>query len=398
MTQDPYGQQPGSGYVVRGEVVPDDEADVTQPAGPMTHFQKVASALRGDKTDPAMPVAWPDDQDDPPSPDPNGTWPGAGSETGPASVHDADEADAAQPEDVGAVRSPDGGRDYWDEADEADRHGAVRDDAVRDDAVRDDAGRDDAGRDNAVRDDAGRDNAVRDDAGRDDADRDEADRDATAGSADAEGVPAGHEGAPTAEADAAIMQTRPDEQDPTMTQPDLHAATAHPATDTAEPGAAEAGAVGPGAAEPGVAEPGAAGPGAAEPGAVGPGVAGRHAGAPAQEGLRPGESDSGLGDFSDLTYGSLLPDAAEFKAQWQQVQFQFVDDPQGSVTEAADVISRVTAKLEAAIAERQRAIAERQRALRDRWSEGKSTDTESLRETLLMYRTFLDQLTGPKGG
>jgi hypothetical protein len=114
--------------------------------------------------------------------------------------------------------------------------------------------------------------------------------------------------------------------------------------------------------------------------------------------LRPGESDGGLGDFSDLTYGSLLPDAAEFKAQWQQVQFRFVDDPQGSVTEAADVISQVTAKLEAAIAERQRAIAERQRTLRDRWSQGKSTDTESLRETLLMYRTFLDQLTGPKAG
>ncbi|HLK74022.1 MAG TPA: hypothetical protein VKU77_10295 [Streptosporangiaceae bacterium] len=358
MTQDPYGQQPGSGYVVRGEVVPDDEADVTQPAGPMTHFQKVASALRGDKTDPAVPVAWPADQDGPPSPDPNGTWPGAGSETGPAPVHDADAADAAQPEDVGAVRSPDGGRDYWDEADEADRHGTVRDDAVRDDAVRDGA----------------------------------------AGSADAEGVPAGHEGAPTAEADAVTMQTRPDEQDPTMTQPDLHAATAHPATDTVEPGAAEPGAVEAGLAEPEEVGPGAVEPGAVEPGAAEPGAVGRHAGVPAQEGLRPGESDSGLGDFSDLTYGSLLPDAAEFKSQWQQVQFRFVDDPQGSVTEAADVISRVTAKLEAAIAERQRAIAERQRALRNRWSEGKSTDTESLRETLLMYRTFLDQLTGPKGG
>ena len=52
MTQDPYGQPPGSGHVVRGEVVPDDEADVD----PMTHFQKVASALRGNRTDPAMPA------------------------------------------------------------------------------------------------------------------------------------------------------------------------------------------------------------------------------------------------------------------------------------------------------------------------------------------------------
>jgi hypothetical protein len=120
------------------------------------------------------------------------------------------------------------------------------------------------------------------------------------------------------------------------------------------------------------------------------------AAAPAEGSLRPGEPDRELGDFSDLTYGSLLPDAAEFKTRWQHVQFRFVDDPQGSVTEAADVIAQVTAKLEAAIAERQRAIAERQRALRDRWSQGKSTDTESLRETLLAYRAFLDQLTGPK--
>jgi len=227
MTQDPYGQPPDPGHVVRGEVVPDDEAN--PPTVPLTHFQKVASALRGDRTDPADFAVDEDESATAATP-----WP-----------------DQASPEDVGAVRSPD-------------------------------------------------------------------------------------EDGPAAEGD------------PTMTQPDL------------------------------------------------PEILGKHAGAPAQQGLRPGEPDSGLRDFSDLTYGSLLPDATEFKARWQQVQFRFVDDPQGSVTEAADVIAQVTAKLEAAIQERQRAISDRQRALRDRWSEGKSTDTESLRETLLMYRAFLDQLTGPK--
>jgi len=204
MTQDPYGQPPG--HVVRGEVVPDDEAN--PPTVPLTHFQKVASALRGDRTDPSGLAS---DEDQPAAT--TAPWP---------------------EEDAGAVRSPDAGNR-------------------------------------------------------------------------------------------------------------------------------------------------------------------EHAGAPAaQEGSRPGESDSGLGDFSDLTYGSLLPDATEFKARWRQVQFRFVDDPQGSVAEAADVIAQITAKLEAAIQERQRAISDRQRALRDRWSEGKSTDTEALRETLLMYRAFLDQLTGPK--
>lgn len=112
-----------------------------------------------------------------------------------------------------------------------------------------------------------------------------------------------------------------------------------------------------------------------------------------------------LGDFSDLTYGDLIPDATQYTDQWQQVQYKFVDDPHASVAEAADIIAQVTAKLEAAIQERQRAIEERQRAiaeqqrtLRGRWGEGSNTDTEVLRETLRMYRTFLDQLIGRRAG
>jgi hypothetical protein len=280
MTQDPYGQPPGTGYVVRGEVVPDDEANVIPPTAPMTQFQKVASALRGDQTDPAIPAHVASDAAAATSPDTQG----------------AAQDDATHPEEVVAVRSPDAGsRDHWEDAEEAGPEEAALKEAAPE----------------AVPEEAVPEEAV-------------------------PGEPA------AAGADAAT-------QDPTMTQPDLY-------------GAAE------------------------------------RSGAPAQEGMRAGQSGDGLGDFSDLTFGSLLPDAAEFKAQWQQVQFRFVDDPPGSVTEAADVVAQVTAKLEAAIAERQRAIAERQRALRSRWSEGESTDTESLRETLLMYRALLDQLTGPKDG
>src|SRR5260370_42290005 len=122
MTQDPSGPPPGSGHVVRGEVVPDDEANVTPPTTPMTHFQKVASALRGDRTDPAMPAVQEADPQspDPQSPDPNGTWPDANQAAGTASPDapetvrdgagsqeadpDAD-ADPAPPEDVGPERS-----------------------------------------------------------------------------------------------------------------------------------------------------------------------------------------------------------------------------------------------------------------------------------------------------
>jgi hypothetical protein len=125
--------------------------------------------------------------------------------------------------------------------------------------------------------------------------------------------------------------------------------------------------------------------------------------APGDRDLRPGEATGSLGDFSDLTFGDLIPDAAHYTEQWQQIQFRFVDDPHASVSEAAEIVAQVTGKLEAAIQERQRAIEERQRAiteqqrsLRDRWGEGSNADTENLRATLRMYKTFLDQLIGPR--
>ncbi len=138
-------------------------------------------------------------------------------------------------------------------------------------------------------------------------------------------------------------------------------------------------------------------------GAVGTEAVGRHTAAASGEELRPGEAAGTMEDLGDLAYGNLLPDAAHFTEQWQQIQFRFVDDPQASVTEAAEVVAQVTAKLEAAIQERQRAIEarqqaiqERQRSLRDRWGEGAQADTETLRETLRMYRAFLDQLIGSR--
>ncbi len=91
------------------------------------------------------------------------------------------------------------------------------------------------------------------------------------------------------------------------------------------------------------------------------------------------------------SYGSLLSDTTDLRSQWQHIQFMFVDDPRASVTEAADVIDQVAAKL-------QEAIRERQRVLRGRWDGGADADTEALRETLRMYRAFLYQLIGSTTG
>jgi hypothetical protein len=298
MTQDQSGQAQGTGYVVRGEVVPDDETDTLDPdqSGPMTRLRKVASAIRGDKPDQTVP-----DQTATPSADttdPNGSWPSRPGEPSavstPAAEDETEYADATGPDDVGAMRVPEAGdRDYWDEnaAETTMPGGAV--------------------------------------------------------AADQTTTPAGDVAAPA----GGIAATVPD-------------------TDTEI--AAESVPTGKHAAS-----------------------------AAADAGLRPGEATDRLGDFGDIAFGNLLPDAAQFTAQWQQIQYRFVDDPQGSVTEAADVVSQVTTRLEAAIQERQRAIEERQRAiqeragaLRGRWGEGSNADTETLRETLRMYRAFMDQLIG----
>jgi hypothetical protein len=304
MTQDQPGQGQGTDYVVRGEVVPDDETEATQAeqSGPMTRFKRVASALRGDTPDQTA-----------------GDQAGVGGD--PDLVGDDEYADATRPNDVSAVRSPDaGGPDSWE---------------------------------------------------------DEQDVDAT--------IP---------------DETRAEETGalgPAAVGPDTYPTTAPVGTVPTSSYADEAD-TGAGYGSQAATTPGNGGPAMAVTTEGSP--AGKHAAA-ADAGLRPGEATERLGDFGDIAFGNLLPDAEQYSARWQQIQFRFVDDPQGSVTEAADVVSQVTAKLEAAIQERQRAIEERQQAiqerasaLRGRWGEGSNADTETLRETLRMYRGFMDQLIG----
>jgi len=215
-----------------------------------------------------------------------------------------------------------------------------------------------------------RDEAVRDEAGRDDADPGQP----AASRAQDPDTPGANPPWITEQDEAALPNSpvSPETQSPGATGADRDEAVAVTGPDIPVPQA------GPGAAT--IADVPTAGT---------TGTAGRHA--------------AGLGDFSDLTYGNLIPDAGRYTAQWQQIQFRFVDDPHASVTEAADIIAQVTAKMEAAIQERQRAIEERQRAiaeqqrtLRGRWGDGANADTETLRETLRMYKTFLDQLIGPR--
>jgi hypothetical protein len=344
MTQDPWGQPRPAGYVVRGEVVPDSESGApgAGQAPPMTRFQKVASALRGDQHE-----APADPQDEARA-----------------------EQDETRAEEVRAVSSPDNGRDYWDDDEDGVDHGSAED--------------------------------------------------RTASAADAPAASAAEDTVASAGAPAAYPQTSPsatdgpaqDEQgdqaedepadlagrdtrgvaDPSMTQPDVFGAPRPTAASIPtvpisladEPDGTEGRHAAPTAADvttlPGI--PAVSGVPAtpAAPAAPAP--------AAADTELRPGESGTTLAR-GESGYASLITDSADLRSQWHRIQYKFVDDPRASVSEAADVLAQVAARLEAA-------IAERQRGLRGRWDTTSAADTETLRETLRMYRTFLDQLIGPQ--
>jgi hypothetical protein len=321
MTQDPWGQQRPAGYVVRGEVVPDTESGApgADQAPPMTHFQKVASALRGGQ--PEQAATQPEAPGEPEQPV-------------------SQEEDEARTDEAVAVSSPDAGRDYWDDEDGP-------------------------GEDPAAGPDEGTEVS------------------ASATAADPETAPS----APSDQAaeepgDQAGPDTH-DATDPSMTQPDVFGMARSTAASvptvpialTEEPD----GATGTDAVPEAPAAEAAAAPAAeAAPAA-----------APAAEAeLRPGESGTTLG-LGESAYASLITGTADLRAQWHRIQYKFVDDPHASVTAAADVLAQVAARLEAA-------IAERQRGLRGRWDTTSPADTETLRETLRMYRTFLDQLIGPE--
>ena len=368
MTQDQYDQARGPGYVVPGDVVPEDETEEarTDESRPMTRFQKVASALRGGSERDEHDLDADDlDADDRAaaervSADRTAAEAQAGApESNPPWVTREDEAAMAGSP---ISREPAQKRDYWDDPHSTARH---------EDAV-------------------------------------------TVASPD---TPADHQatepdmfgtGRRTGEETAEMPAARAEGQPGAATIADVPAARTPvgeppagdvPAGDVPATAAEATGSTGRHAAATtsagAVATPGEAAATSGN-GELRPGEA-------ADPGLRPGEAAGKLGDFSDLTYGNLVPDAEQFTAQWQEIQFRFVDDPRGSVTEAADVVAQVTAKMEAAIQERQRAIEERQRAiaeqqrsLRGRWGEGTNADTEALRETLRMYKTFLDQLIGSR--
>jgi hypothetical protein len=96
--------------------------------------------------------------------------------------------------------------------------------------------------------------------------------------------------------------------------------------------------------------------------------------------VRPGMPVNG-----DVPEGSpMVGDPQQLHERWATIQSAFVDDPHGSVTSAADMVTEVIATVVAS-------AKERESGLRGEWDRD-GVDTEDLRNALRSYRALLDHL------
>lgn len=75
-----------------------------------------------------------------------------------------------------------------------------------------------------------------------------------------------------------------------------------------------------------------------------------------------------------------------YRAQWQQLQLRFVDDPRGATGEAAQLLDDAVHSLTTTLADQKQTL--------DGWQSAQGEDTEVLRTALTRYRDFLDRLLG----
>jgi hypothetical protein len=78
-------------------------------------------------------------------------------------------------------------------------------------------------------------------------------------------------------------------------------------------------------------------------------------------------------------------EAEDFRAHWQTLQARFVDDPQGSVDGADELISRVVKKIESAFADKRASLAAGGNGSAE-------PSTEDLRIAMQRYHALFDQL------
>ncbi|MCX4575406.1 hypothetical protein OHB41_19880 [Streptomyces sp. NBC_01571] len=101
---------------------------------------------------------------------------------------------------------------------------------------------------------------------------------------------------------------------------------------------------------------------------------------------RTARGDTGATQDGDDTPQLLSPqDEEAFRARWQEVQSQFVDDPRDAVHTADALVADVMQRLAAT-------FADHKQELEGQWNRGEQADTENLRLALRHYRSFFNRL------
>jgi hypothetical protein len=106
--------------------------------------------------------------------------------------------------------------------------------------------------------------------------------------------------------------------------------------------------------------------------------------------VRAAEEVDALGPDAEPSEDSTAPllsveQSRRLRSRWEQVQSQFVDDPQNAVEEADELVRQAIDAIDE-LFDRQR------RQLEGIWEREEEISTEDLRVTLRRYRTFFDRL------
>jgi hypothetical protein len=100
-----------------------------------------------------------------------------------------------------------------------------------------------------------------------------------------------------------------------------------------------------------------------------------------------GISSTGMSTSHEESQTPLIAVArsSEYSTRWQDVQAEFVDEPQKAVKDADGLVAEVIQTLATT-------FADQRRQLEDQWKAGGDVSTEDLRQALMQYRTFFQRL------
>ncbi|MFJ1551141.1 hypothetical protein [Streptomyces sp. NPDC088246] len=104
-----------------------------------------------------------------------------------------------------------------------------------------------------------------------------------------------------------------------------------------------------------------------------------------ESGGRASASERRDAELAEENEPLLGNEQAEFRARWQKIQGEFVDDPKNAVNAADQLVAETMQALATT-------FSEHKRGLEGQWQRGEEVATEDLRVALQRYRSFFNRL------